>query len=534
MPPGVQYRELAHLIDFIYNGNVKIPSDDLNSFLALAEQFKIKGLTEDKGKILANKMATTPKPQQPKTLPKLPSGIQMVKRGAQSVPVVGGPSPQPTPKGVKRNHQEEPEGQQYKAFIDNDGSRVISENVEDDGDNDPELGDGIPDDSGDYFDEYEEEGDFGDYDYDENGAPMPPHQSSAQPHSASAGLQLTGLLCPTCRVVCKGVDALKDHISQVHGMHGHQPSPQQHPPKVVRDKGDVPTNCEICDKSFKSFRYMVAHKKRIHNIDPVRKKPADPFKKKGRPSKKELLSVEDLGVEEAAGFEPQPTMPVASNKQGMGLQPSMSRQNLPKESKGRPEMVSATSMQRPPNMAGRSAMPQEQQFMMSEGISVASPSRRMTPSNRLPPGVGTIMSRPNQNPAHPIDIKSLGHKLGGQISIISSEPASSQVRRGPQIPLSQQGAAEIPHSSKDQPRLLNRGMPPKQSHMKESPVEELEVIDDDDDLEGDEDYDEANFGDDCEDDSADYDHDGMGHPGMDMSDSVDGMYEESNFEHEDN
>ncbi len=47
MPPGVRFRELSSLIDFIYNGKVQIASEDLNSFLALAKQFKIKGLTED-------------------------------------------------------------------------------------------------------------------------------------------------------------------------------------------------------------------------------------------------------------------------------------------------------------------------------------------------------------------------------------------------------------------------------------------------------------------------------------------------------
>ena len=47
MPPDVRFRELSSLIDFIYNGKVQIASEDLNSFLALAKQFKIKGLTED-------------------------------------------------------------------------------------------------------------------------------------------------------------------------------------------------------------------------------------------------------------------------------------------------------------------------------------------------------------------------------------------------------------------------------------------------------------------------------------------------------
>ena len=52
MPPGVRYQDLSSLIDFIYNGEVRVQSEDLTTFMALAEQFKVKGLTEDKGKAL--------------------------------------------------------------------------------------------------------------------------------------------------------------------------------------------------------------------------------------------------------------------------------------------------------------------------------------------------------------------------------------------------------------------------------------------------------------------------------------------------
>ena len=51
MPPGVRFCDLSSLIDYIYNGEVRIASQDLTSFMALAEQFKIKGLTEDKVKV---------------------------------------------------------------------------------------------------------------------------------------------------------------------------------------------------------------------------------------------------------------------------------------------------------------------------------------------------------------------------------------------------------------------------------------------------------------------------------------------------
>ena len=43
---GVRYPDLVALVDFIYYGSVNIAQDDLNSFLAVAEDLKIKGLTQ--------------------------------------------------------------------------------------------------------------------------------------------------------------------------------------------------------------------------------------------------------------------------------------------------------------------------------------------------------------------------------------------------------------------------------------------------------------------------------------------------------
>jgi len=42
---GVFYNDLASILDFIYNGEVNVAQEDLNSFLAVAEELQIKGLT---------------------------------------------------------------------------------------------------------------------------------------------------------------------------------------------------------------------------------------------------------------------------------------------------------------------------------------------------------------------------------------------------------------------------------------------------------------------------------------------------------
>ena len=45
---GVRYSEMVSLLNFMYLGHVNIAQDDLNKFLAVAEELQIKGLTQSK------------------------------------------------------------------------------------------------------------------------------------------------------------------------------------------------------------------------------------------------------------------------------------------------------------------------------------------------------------------------------------------------------------------------------------------------------------------------------------------------------
>ena len=44
---GVKYRELLSILDFMYFGEVNVAQDELNSFLTVAEDLKVKGLTQN-------------------------------------------------------------------------------------------------------------------------------------------------------------------------------------------------------------------------------------------------------------------------------------------------------------------------------------------------------------------------------------------------------------------------------------------------------------------------------------------------------
>jgi len=51
---GVSYSDLVSILDFIYNGEVNVAQEDLNSFLAVAEELQIKGLTNREGNNSSN------------------------------------------------------------------------------------------------------------------------------------------------------------------------------------------------------------------------------------------------------------------------------------------------------------------------------------------------------------------------------------------------------------------------------------------------------------------------------------------------
>ena len=44
---GVRTTDLQNILDFMYHGEVNVAQDELNSFLAVAEDLKIKGLTQN-------------------------------------------------------------------------------------------------------------------------------------------------------------------------------------------------------------------------------------------------------------------------------------------------------------------------------------------------------------------------------------------------------------------------------------------------------------------------------------------------------
>merc|ERR1712240_764192 len=56
---GVQFNDLQAVLNFMYHGEVNVAQEELNSFLAVAEDLEVKGLTQNN--------SSNPKPRQDQT-----------------------------------------------------------------------------------------------------------------------------------------------------------------------------------------------------------------------------------------------------------------------------------------------------------------------------------------------------------------------------------------------------------------------------------------------------------------------------------
>ena len=75
---GVKYKFLQNLIDFIHQGEVKVAEEDISDFLEVAEDLKIRGLSEDSlntnhdessREVYQNNMEPSPKRKGPEETP---------------------------------------------------------------------------------------------------------------------------------------------------------------------------------------------------------------------------------------------------------------------------------------------------------------------------------------------------------------------------------------------------------------------------------------------------------------------------------
>ena len=81
---GVTYRDMESVLNFMYHGEVNVAQEDLNSFLAVAEDLQVKGLTQGPSSA-GSRESQASSDQKPPSRPRPPPQNAPVKK-VQPVP----------------------------------------------------------------------------------------------------------------------------------------------------------------------------------------------------------------------------------------------------------------------------------------------------------------------------------------------------------------------------------------------------------------------------------------------------------------
>ncbi|XP_023340336.1 protein abrupt isoform X11 [Eurytemora carolleeae] len=129
---GVKYKELVSVLNFMYMGEVNVAQEELNSFLSVAEELRVKGLTQNNSSDSAKpepksrsrdppETAPPAKKNRPSVPPPTPSQDDDIQ---EVIPVKSEPRDQPVPVSQELNHGYQDTGDQ--------GTVALQENYPDD------------------------------------------------------------------------------------------------------------------------------------------------------------------------------------------------------------------------------------------------------------------------------------------------------------------------------------------------------------------------------------------------------------------
>jgi len=241
---GVSFKDMESVLNFMYHGEVNVAQDDLNSFLQVAEDLRVKGLTQNNG----GNVGTEPKKPQPVDIPKHEQSQSRPRNPAPApLPVRSHPHHTPPPPPRQHPHQED-DIQEIMPVVKSEPSHSVETPIQ------PLVQQGIPmyDESaqqvgsnmmmsmdteqygdGDNYGDYE--GQYGDHDqgYDVGGG-------------GQDGVGTDKVQCDICLKFYHST-SIRRHIRNQHG-------------SVSQSK------CEVCNMTFKNDGVKKDHMRRKHNV----------------------------------------------------------------------------------------------------------------------------------------------------------------------------------------------------------------------------------------------------------------------------
>jgi len=249
---GVKYADLVSVLNFMYHGEVNVAQEELNSFLAVAEDLKVKGLTQGNNSSDSKSSHTAPPPRPDPPKARLPDPTPPpVKRPRP------GPSPSQQPRQIAPSqpaYQEQDDDIQEVAPIvkSEPASHVAAEAQY-------QQGQGIvADPNMEYGEEYGEYEGYEEGDYDTS--MMDPNMAGADGNKEISDLvkrqmsvtfdEVGGRLhvCTTCAFTAKVTSNLRSHVEAKH-------------------LSGLMYQCHMCrDYPAKTWQTLLGHMRKEHGI----------------------------------------------------------------------------------------------------------------------------------------------------------------------------------------------------------------------------------------------------------------------------
>jgi len=246
---GVSYRDMEAVLNFMYHGEVNVAQDDLNSFLQVAEDLRVKGLTQNSSGSAIGSSKIQP------TLPKAEPRIEPHRSSTQDLttPTVKRPRPTPTvsrtipqplsqqdddieeivpvvksePRDLTPTVMATPVVQQQSMAMYNEGSQQMGDSMM------------MTMDTEQYDDSYggEYEGQYEDQGYD---------TSMVAAGQDTSGAENGRVQCKFCSKVLHP-NSIQRHVATLH-------------------KDTIGMDCHVCGKHFSNVHYLNNHLRTTHNV----------------------------------------------------------------------------------------------------------------------------------------------------------------------------------------------------------------------------------------------------------------------------
>jgi len=253
---GVKYKELLSVLNFMYQGEVNVAQEELNSFLAVAEDLRVKGLTQ-------NNSTSSASPKRPPS-PKIARPPPPPERDPVPPPKRPRPAPQILPAAPAYHHQEDDDIQEVQPIVKSEPVAPPAEPQQPPHYAETQQGGTVALDDDSYADESYDYGEYGDGGYDDGSGMIDPNTGlpiqgagGADGNKGNSELMLECLverkmrktltgdwLCLECGFINKIKQRLVQHIESRHV--------------------EVGSVCDICKKCCSTRNALRVHKYRHH------------------------------------------------------------------------------------------------------------------------------------------------------------------------------------------------------------------------------------------------------------------------------